>query len=44
MTFRLCTLLITNSEGFEYYQTVVLNGKEFRKLIAEGAELIAIIE
>lgn len=41
---RHCTLLVTNSEGYEFYQTVVLNGNEFRRLIAEGAELVEILD
>ena len=44
MNVRLCTLLVTDSEGWQRFQTVVLNGNEFRQLIAAGAELIEIIE
>jgi len=43
MNYRLCTLKITNKDGTPYFQTVVLNSKEFKKLIADGAELIEII-
>lgn len=41
---KLCTLLCTDTDGVEFYQTVVLNGAEFRMLIANGAELVEIIE
>ena len=44
MNVRLCTLLLTDAEGWQRFQTVVLNGNEFRQLIAAGAELIEIIE
>lgn len=44
MSYKLCTLKITDSEGYEFFQTAILNSKEFRKLIAEGAELIEIID
>lgn len=44
MDTRLCTLLVTDSEGWQRFQTVVLNGNEFRQLIAAGAELVEIIE
>ena len=40
----LCTLKRRDEEGLEFYQTVTLNGAEFRKLIAEGAELVNIIQ
>ncbi len=41
---KLCTLIVTDSEGHEFYQTVVLNGNEFRRLIAQGAELVEILD
>ena len=44
MDYKLCTLLVTDPEGWQRFQTVVLNGNEFRQLIAAGAELIEIIE
>lgn len=40
----LCTLKRKDKEGIEFYQTVVLNGAEFRRLIAEGAEVVEIIK
>lgn len=43
MNYKLCTLLVTDSEGLEFFQTCVLNGDEFRRLIAAGAELVEII-
>lgn len=44
MDYKLCTLLVTDAEGLEFFQTCVLNGPEFRRLIAAGAKLIEIIE
>lgn len=44
MNYKLCTLKITDAEGASFYMTVVLNGSEFRKRIAEGAELVEIID
>ncbi len=44
MDYKLCTLKITDAEGVNFYMTVVLNGSEFRKRIAEGAELVNIID
>ena len=44
MNDKLCTLKITDADGCYYFQTVTLNGREFRKLIAAGAELIDIID
>lgn len=44
MSYKLCTLKVTDSDGYEFLKTVVLNGNEFRKLIAEGAELVEIID
>ena len=44
INYKLCTLLVTDSEGWQRFQTVVLNGNEFRQLIAAGAELVEIIE
>ena len=44
MSYKLCTLKVTDSEGCEFFQTAVFNSKEFTKLIAEGAELIEIID
>ena len=40
----LCTLKRKDEDGVEFFQTVVTNGAEFRRLIAEGAELIEIIK
>ena len=40
----LCTLKRKDEDGVEFLQTVIANGVEFRKLIAEGAELIEIIK
>lgn len=42
-SYKLCTLLVTDEDG-EFYQTVVLNGDEFRRLIAEGAKFVEVIE
>ena len=44
MDARLCTLIVTDSEGWQFFQTVVLNGAEFRRLIAAGADLVDIID
>lgn len=44
MDYKLCTLRITDAEGWERLQTVFLNSAEFRRLISEGAELLEIIE
>ena len=44
MDYKLCTLKITDAEGVSFYMTTVLNGSEFRKRIAEGAELVEIID
>ena len=40
----LCTLKRRDEDGVEFFQTVVANGAEFRRLIAEGAELVEIIK
>ena len=40
----LCTLKRKDEDDVEFLQTVIANGVEFRKLIAEGAELIEIIK
>ena len=44
MDYKLCTLLVTDAEGWEFFQTCGLNGPEFRRLIAAGADLVEIIE
>lgn len=44
MDYKLCTLLVTDAEGWQRFQTCFLNSNEFRQLIAAGAELIEIIE
>lgn len=44
MDYKLCTLRIVDAEGCSWFQTVALNGAEFRRLISEGAELLEIIE
>ena len=44
MSYKLCTLKVTDGDGYEFFQTAFLNSDEFRKLIAEGAELIEIID
>lgn len=44
MDYKLCTLLVTDAEGWQRFQTVFLNSNEFRRLIADGAELVEIIE